>query len=228
MTAVRLAIVLLVAAPAAAFPPPTKETPGKFPGWGDLVDPDGDCKVTEDRGVLTITVPKTQHDLTYQEDVTKINAPRVLQAVDGDFTLTVKVHAYASPKGLGTSSGKHVFVSAGILVWQDEKNYTRLERASLGIEDGEPIMGYLEQFADGKTQETGAVDLGKSDTMFRVTRTGKSLKFEADDEAKGKNWTTVKEIELPKDAKLKVGVHAINTTTKEYEFKMSGFEVKKK
>jgi hypothetical protein len=116
----RFVLALLVCAPLVAAPPPAADKAKKIDGWGEVVDPDGDCGVAVDKDVLTVTVPKTHHDLTYQEDVTKLNAPRVLQPVEGDFTLTVKVHDYDSPKGLESSSMKHVFVGTGILIWVDE------------------------------------------------------------------------------------------------------------
>jgi hypothetical protein len=35
----------------------------KIIGYGDLHDPDGDCRVTEDDGKLALTVPAKYHDL---------------------------------------------------------------------------------------------------------------------------------------------------------------------
>src|SRR4029079_9602863 len=130
-TPLRFVLALLVTVPLVAAPPPAADKAKKMDGASEVVNRDGDCTVALDKGVLTVTVPKTHHDLTYQEDVTKLNAPRVLQEVEGDFTLTVTVKAYPPPKGLESSSGKHVFVGIGILVWQDEKNYVRLERSSV-------------------------------------------------------------------------------------------------
>src|SRR6478672_5429970 len=151
----RVAFGLIFAGSLAAAPPPADKG-SKLAGWGEVVDPDGDCKVTEDKGTLTLTVPKTHHDLTYQEDVTKLNAPRVLQPVEGDFTLTVTVKAYPPPMGLQSSSGKHTFCSTGLLIWQDDKHYVRLERASSGSGDDTNLFGYMEYFADGKTLASGA------------------------------------------------------------------------
>src|SRR6516225_9509449 len=93
----RVAVVVLFAGAVAAAPPPADKSGSKIAGWGELIDSVGDCKATIEKGVLTVTVPKTHHDLTYQEDVTKLNAPRVLQPVEGDFTLTVTVKAFPSP-----------------------------------------------------------------------------------------------------------------------------------
>jgi regulation of enolase protein 1 (concanavalin A-like superfamily) len=222
----RVAVVVLFAGAVAAAPPPADKAGSKIAGWGEVIDPDGDCKASLDKGVLTITVPKTHHDLTYQEDVTKLNAPRVLQSVEGDFTLTVTVKAYPQPKGLESSSGKIAFVSAGLLVWQDDKNYARLERASVGQADDASLFAYMEYFADGKPQTTGGAEIQNKDTAFRVTRKGKSFTFEADDGATGKNWVELKSIEFPAAEKLKVGVHAINTATKEYAFQLTGLELK--
>src|SRR5687767_7154359 len=106
--------------------PAGEKKPQSIKGWGDVIDPDGDCTVKEAGGKLTITVPKTHHDLTYNEQFTKLNAPRILQKVYGDFTLQVKVHPIPLPGKDTSSSGAHSFTSTGLLVWQDDKNFIRL------------------------------------------------------------------------------------------------------
>ena len=101
-------------------------------GWGTVIDPDRDCKVTEDKGKVTITVPTTYHDLTYTDVSTKRNAPRILQDVKGDFRVQVKVRAFPLPQANTSSSGKDSLVSSGLLVWIDDKHFLRLERAAKG------------------------------------------------------------------------------------------------
>ena len=85
----RLCVLAACLLPAAA--PGGQQKTEEIKGWGTVVDPDGDCKFTEAKGKLTITVPRTHHDLTYTAQTTKLNAPRVLQKVRGDFQLDVKV-----------------------------------------------------------------------------------------------------------------------------------------
>jgi hypothetical protein len=57
--------------------------------WGDSVDPDNDCKFRVDAGKLHIMVPGKPHRLSIERGST--NAPRVLHAVEGDFTAEVEV-----------------------------------------------------------------------------------------------------------------------------------------
>src|SRR4051812_23154191 len=52
-------------------------------GWGDVIDPEGDCRVGLEKGTLTIAVPATSHDLSVEAG--NMKAPRVLRGVDGDF-----------------------------------------------------------------------------------------------------------------------------------------------
>lgn len=133
----------LVAAPALG------EERQLVEGWGEIIDPDGDCRVAEDQGDVAITVPKTRHDLTYADKNAKLNAPRVLQSVEGDFTLEVTVRAFPLPGDAASSGGQYSFVSTGLLVWQDEKNFIRLERAAVGNSDA-PFV-WIEQFTEGQS-----------------------------------------------------------------------------
>jgi hypothetical protein len=79
------------ASPAFAQTAPQTAVGTELPGWGLAIDPDKDCKFTPGRGSLTIDVPASWHDLTPASPKPKLNSPRVLREVDGDFVLTVKV-----------------------------------------------------------------------------------------------------------------------------------------
>ena len=46
--------------PVALDPAPQGQA-RTFKGWGDVIDPDGDCKVALEAGKLTIAVPGTLH-----------------------------------------------------------------------------------------------------------------------------------------------------------------------
>src|ERR1700722_8871342 len=101
-------------------------------GWGTFVDPDRDCKIAEDKGKLTITIPNVLHDLTYQPDFAKQNGPRVLQDVDGDFSINVCVKSFPRPDMNTSSNGNFSFVGSGLLIWLDAKNFIRFERSAEG------------------------------------------------------------------------------------------------
>jgi hypothetical protein len=216
-------LTLLSAAICVPLSAAPDNKPQLIKGWGEVTDPDGDCRVTEDKGELTITVPKTHHDLTYTDDYTKLNAPRILQSVEGDFTLQVKILAFAPPGDAASSGGRFSFVSAGLLVWQDEKNFIRLERAAVGGSMGpDAPFVWVERFKDGKSASHQLKPLVGKDTGLRVVRKGDRLTFEYDDGGEGKTWTEIhaEEVELP--AKLLAGVAAVNTTVREFPVRLTG------
>ena len=210
---------LAVCLPLSAAP---DKTPQLIKGWGEVTDPDGDCRIIEDKGEVTITVPKAWHDLTYNDEYTKLNTPRVLQPVEGDFTLQVKVRAFPLPGDAASSGGRHSFVSTGLLVWQDEKNFIRLERAAVG--SGAPFI-WVQGFTDGKSAFRQLKPLADTDTSLRVVRKGNRFTFLYDEGGQGKDWTEAhaEEVELP--AKLRAGVVAINTTVREFPARLTGLEL---
>ncbi len=222
-------LVVLVCSPLTAAPPPVKDkNVQRITGWGEVTDPDGDCKVSEEKGILTIVVPKSHHDLTYQEDGTKRSAPRVLQSVEGDFTFTVTLKATPVPMNVTSSSGKYTYVSGGVLIWQDEKNFARVERGAVCHSQGTGPYTHTEVFSDGKSTRGQRVELGDTDTAVRLTRKDKQFTFEVDPGAAGKNWKPVLEFDQPLASTLKVGVFALNTTSVEYAPQFAAAELKTK
>src|SRR5947208_110569 len=99
-------------------------------GWGEVIDPDGDCTIQSEKGKVTITVPEKNHNLA---PLIGQNAPRILQEIEGDFALEVKVSGDFKPTDRSTLEGGRSFNGAGLLLWQDEKNFLRLERNSFRV-----------------------------------------------------------------------------------------------
>ncbi|HWB14576.1 MAG TPA: hypothetical protein VG826_35455 [Pirellulales bacterium] len=58
-------------------------------GWGTVTDPLGDCSIESEGPKLIVKVPGGTHDLN--PVVGGMDAPRVLQSVEGDFSIEVKV-----------------------------------------------------------------------------------------------------------------------------------------
>lgn len=216
---------LAVCLPLSAAP---EKKPQSIKGWGQVTDPDGDCRVAEKKGEVTVTVPGIHHDLTYTDKYTKLNSPRVLQPVEGDFTLQVKVRAFPLPGDAASSGGQFSFVSTGLLIWQDDKNFIRLERAA--VSKSEAPFVWVERFQDGKSVSQQIKRIADEDTALRVVRKGKRFTFLYDKDGKGKDWVEAfsDEVELP--AKLRVGVVAVNSTVREFPARLTGLKlhVKKK
>ncbi len=179
------------------------------PGFGVVVDPDGDCRVS-DRVKITIGVPNTNHGITYRPEPgqSKLNAPRLVQDVKGDFQVAVKVSAFPTPPTKNSTTGRPCHQAAGLFIWIDERNFIRLERAGSGGMP-EPHV-YLERFEDGQSIAKRSLSVDNTDTYLHVTRTGDTLVFRSSDD--GEAWSKVQTLTLKLPEELKVGLHAINTS----------------
>lgn len=107
--------------------------------WGEVVDPDGDCEWKMNDGALAIEVPGTLHDLNIE--ISKNNAPRVVQEVEGDFVAKVKVTGSFDPGPVRTGPKSVPYNGGGLLVWLDEGSYIRLERGSMSRDNR--VVGLL-------------------------------------------------------------------------------------
>ena len=193
-----------------------------IPGWGTWVDVDKDCEFKLDgKDALVITVPASVHDLWPEnpEPKQRANAPRVVQEVDGDFTAEVTV--------AGRVLGGEFFRSGAMVIWQDERNFVRFERA--GSFRGKTPRHYcwLHVFRDGKR----VVNLQKepvedADTVLRLTRRGQKLEASFSQDG-GKTFFNYPEQDLKLPPQVKVGVAALNASKAPFEVRFEGFELKR-
>lgn len=187
--------------------------PREIKAWGEAIDPDRDCTFEGHNAKFSITIPGKHHDLTYTDRYKKLNSPRVLQEVKGDFVLEVKVKAFELPQPKTSSGGDFSFVSGGLLVWQDDKNFVRLDRAAEGGSGG-PFV-WFERFTDGKSARHTLKKTSNEDTLLRVERKDNKLIFSTKDEGQEK-WSEVLADETKFPEEVKAGVLAINTTKQEF------------
>jgi len=103
--------------------------------WGNFEDPDKDCVFQPDGGSLSISVPGRDHDLGKERG--KMNAPRAMQAVEGDFTISVKVTGKFEPRQMG-SLERRAYNGAGFFIRKDDNNYLRLDRATFWNREHHP------------------------------------------------------------------------------------------
>ncbi len=96
-------------------------------GWGQWIDPDDDCNLSFDDHRLVITIPDSPHGL--DADRSQMNSPRVMRIVSGDFAINVTIDGGFWKPNLDAPSARE-YVSGGLLLMLDEKNYVRLERAT--------------------------------------------------------------------------------------------------
>jgi regulation of enolase protein 1 (concanavalin A-like superfamily) len=203
----------------ASFSPGTKRTKnfephpepvGKPLGeWGEAIDPDGDCTIDDKGKALEISIPNTHHDLNADND--KLNAPRVVREVSGDFAMTVKVTGGFKPGAKSTNPKAVPYIGAGIVVWQDSNNYVFLGRAA--INRGGKV-GEFAAFEEREWGTRGAMNnhgIDPGGVYLRLERrNNRLLGFTSKD---GKNWVRLEPMEPSYPPTLKVGLYAINGCT---------------
>jgi len=196
--------------------------------WGMIADPDKDCTIKEQKGALTITVPATGHDLGVEHQL--MNAPRVLRKVSGDFTVQVLVSGRVEAEPPATLADRLPFMGAGLLLWRDESNYVRLERASFVNP-----MGNREYYASFELRKDGKINrfadstdlsLLNKDQYLRLERRGVNILAAVSED--GQKWVSLNpmKVEFPKD--LQVGVAAVNTSAKALDVQFKSFKVTQK
>jgi hypothetical protein len=131
---VLLLAVLLLTCAALAVPAPKPS----LKEWGDPINPDHDCKIRLDGGVLSIEMPGTDHD--YDPYRKRFNAPRILREIEGEFDLQVRIRIDCPPSAQSSVEDQPAYVSAGFLIlYPDSPLYlwpryeTACERVDYGV-----------------------------------------------------------------------------------------------
>jgi regulation of enolase protein 1 (concanavalin A-like superfamily) len=177
--------------------------------WGEVQDPDGDCKVTQAAGKIAIEVPGTYHDL-WADPQGKVNAARVLKGADGDFIFEVKAAGKVETEE-GTGLARNPFRAATAVIWQDENNFVRLDRAGM-FKDGKKVFFcYFHIFKDGKRTVHLSKTLPNKPALLRLERHGSTLLASAQPEG-SEQWIKFDEQQIDLPAKVKVGVAGLNNT----------------
>ncbi len=216
----RLSLLLLVACPLLALGALAPKD--ALAAWGKAVDPAKDCKFDVTGTKLKITVPggKEPHDLSAELNA-PMNAPRVLKPIEGDFQMDVTVGAFEVPAGAEGGTERNVaFWGAGFLIWQDEKNYVRLERAMFRRGDEEPPC-YISfelrrngEFVKYGTPEDGKLDPKKAATL-RLKRKGNTFSAAVTEDS-GKTWNELKSLDAELDKSVQAGVIGVNTAKADF------------
>jgi regulation of enolase protein 1 (concanavalin A-like superfamily) len=243
MNSFLLAILLPAYLWIVATPAVSQSSPQVVKGWGEVTDPDGDCKVTSNGGKVTIEMPGGYHDLWPEKDkMGKVNAPRILQDVEGDFVVTVKITGAIKPQK-GTMVPKLAsggpFQSGCLIIWQDKDSFLRFDRSGVysSTKDKNMAFFYLQAFKDAKRvtdkESNKAINIFKEgqldeDGYLRLERKDGKV-YPSYSQDGGKTWLALPlpsvTIDLPQ--KVKIGVGAVNNTTKAFSVQFQDFEVKK-
>jgi regulation of enolase protein 1 (concanavalin A-like superfamily) len=191
-------------------------------GWSAIVDPDNDCQI---ESTLCITVPDTNHDLNPRRGM---NAPRLLKKVKGDFTVQVKVTSDFKPGDASTGPGRP-FNGAGLLIWDDEDNFLRLERNAYWVADS--LFCYpplIEHWHDGKYSGFNSSPT-RADEFFKGRSTWLKLRRQdtritASFSHDGDEWTVAKEFTVDFPDEVSAGIAALNTSNAAFSVAFEAFE----
>ncbi|HTU17362.1 MAG TPA: DUF1349 domain-containing protein [Gemmataceae bacterium] len=193
-------------------------------GWGQKVDPNNDCTFIMQGASLDVRVPPTPHDLSAELGLT--NAPRVLQEVTGDFTVQVKVCGSLRPTAPAAIQGRVPFQAGGLLLWSDERNYLRLERAGINRNGVFSSYAGFELRANGFPKDSYSMDIPDQDTYLRLERRGNEFwGFVSRD---GQQWRPHQRINAALPDRVQVGVAVVNAAQQRLPVRFEGLRLDKK
>ncbi len=212
-----LTALLVLIAPTLGVSIRAEEKPAQttIAGWGTVTDPDKDCeyRFTADQLKLSITVPAKVHDLS---PVRGLNSPRVLRSVSGDFTVQAKITADFKPGMISTGKGRP-FNGAGLLIWENEGNFLRIERNAYWLGPEElycypPLIEYWRnnEYSGVNSDPTDAMYFKGRSTWLKANRQGKNVSVSISHD--GKEWEEVRTFQVDMADEVFVGVAAVNTS----------------
>ena len=196
-------------------------------GWGLVVDPLGDCTFSHEEGKFTIKVPGAYHDLWPVKG--KVNAPLVLQEVAGDFTMEVLIEEVTKAEpdtalpGLASTASFH---AGSLVIWQDAKNFVRFDRTDMNKDGRATTACYLHIFQDGERTASLAPAVPDRPTHLRLTRKGDRITVAYSQDG-AKTWTSLAEQKAALADKVKAGVSALNSTSRENVVRFADLKLRK-
>ncbi len=192
--------------------------------WGEVIDPDGDCRLVFTDDKLAVSIPGKDHALS--AEVGRMNAPRVLQDVTGDFVAQVKVSGDYPTSVTSAVPDFVAWQGAGLLLWQDAKNYIRLERAQLVAEGQATSYVVFELRKDGAVVDYSGTNehrLTGRATFLKLERHGDKVSAAVSPD--GGKWTLLKPLDWRGPQNLRVGVSASQDTSTPLNVELEDFNL---
>jgi serine/threonine protein kinase/regulation of enolase protein 1 (concanavalin A-like superfamily) len=213
--------------PEGVLKPAVKEAATRIERLWDrerILDPDADCRVLLDKANdrASILVPGVAHLLSAEID--RMNAPRIVREVAGDFEVRVRVTGVDGPGSRATTTRYAPFHGAGILLSVDADDYVRLEIAADHRKSGTFSYANLEHRQDGHLVTSWGLKIEDGSTYLRLRRLGDQLRaaFSPD----GEHWTSFAPLIAKLPDRVEIGVAAINSATKPLEAHLEGFQLR--
>jgi regulation of enolase protein 1 (concanavalin A-like superfamily) len=176
-------------------------------------------------GALTITLPATDKHLSIERG--RMNAPRTLRPVTGNFVATVRVCGIFKASTLTVAPDRASFVGAGLVLMGDDQSYARLERAALHKGGADSTYVNWETRQNGNWARTGdsaEAKLVETDVWLRLFRRGPRVRGAYSQDG-GVTWEALPELTLVLPDEVKVGVVAVTTGAKAFKPTFDRFSI---
>jgi regulation of enolase protein 1 (concanavalin A-like superfamily) len=191
--------------------------------WGDVIDPEADCKIQIADGGVSLEVPGSLHDLN--PGIGKSNSPRILREIEGDFVAQVKVCGEFQPEAPPTREGAFPFNGAGLLLWLDADHCLRMECGAVLRNGRVGAFLLFERHELGRPVTRNNAYLEEGDVYLKIERRGnRILAFYGTD---GQQWAEAKPMQFEWPARLNVGFAAVNTAFSPLSVRFEDFSVSK-
>jgi S1-C subfamily serine protease len=212
---------------------PVKRAPeNSFSILGPLIDPlrqpPKDCERHRDGDILTIQVPAGVKLLS--AELNAKNSPMCLADVEGDFVAVVKIGGAMVPgvdppryKGKDILPG--TYQGAGLILWQDSKNYVRLERGVQSTRGQVTLTSeaLLEIVKGGKTMAYLYKPVPDQPLYLCMRRIEGAFTFMFG--PNGKQWLTHQKLAVTFPNKIQVGLVASNMSKQALTARFEDFEL---
>jgi S1-C subfamily serine protease len=214
-------------------PLPVKRGPeNPFAVLGPLIDPlkqpAKGCERQRDGGVLTIQVPAGVKLLSPQLDAK--SSPMCVADIQGDFVAVVKiggnmVPGVDPPRYKGKDNLPGTYQGAGLILWQDPKNYVRLERGVQSTRGRVSLTSeaLLEIVKGGKNIAYEYPPVLDQPLYLRMQRIDGAFTFLFG--PNGKQWVTHQKLAVTFPNKLQVGLVASNMSKQPLAARFEEFEL---
>jgi tetratricopeptide (TPR) repeat protein len=197
---------------------------GSPAAWGVFASPDGKARLSERDEMLEIHVPGGAYDLS--PEIGQLNAPRLLRPAEGDFVAKVTLPRAPQPTGRGGSANRRPYNGIGLLLWQNESNFVRLELAAyLAAGSGATV-----RYALFEWRRNGVPVAGLASSHIRLDATRTELRLERRGNAvqalvrqRSHEWTEVARLDIPLPPTVYVGVAAVNTAGEPLDAQFADF-----
>ena len=189
--------------------------------WGKFVDPDENCLIQTDEDSLEIVFGQGSFVLDAEKDA--MNSPRVVEKVSGDFAVQVTVDGNLPlPELVGRST--RAYISGGLLVMDDEKNYVRFERASFTRSGSIWHYANFEKRENGKRTRMGLfADFPlKEDKKVDLRLEVKDDRMRAFVRHEGDEWHELGTCKTSKGTEKLVGVMGVKTANERASVRFRG------